>query len=198
MLSAQQSAHCSVVRRPNPALSSLEERWRLLCFSILLGFWAWWVCPSHVWNFPFHWQRLICGMQDWNDANMRAPKCPYKVTISTERIKSECGIPLERKCILLQKTTRHSAQPQTAAEKHRCHCLSRDCARTCVCVCVCLQLLVSAQMPLFEVSLKCVPDHQLALPYLPTAMPPQLASNQYLLWPATNCYELLSHLCSST
>lgn len=134
MLSAQQSAHCSVVRRPNPALSSLEERWRLLCFSILLGFWAWWVCPSHVWNFPFHWQRFICGMQDWNDANIRAPKCPYKVTISTERIKSECGIPLERKCILLQKTSRHSAQPQTAAEKHRCHCLSRDCARTCVCV----------------------------------------------------------------
>lgn len=25
MLSAQESAHCSVVRRPNPALSSLEE-----------------------------------------------------------------------------------------------------------------------------------------------------------------------------
>lgn len=124
---------------------------------------------------------VICGMQDWNDANICAPKCPYKVTISTERIKSECGIPLERKCILLQKTSRHSAQPQTAAEKHRCHCLSRDCARTCVCVCVCLQLLVSAQMPLFEVSLKCVPDHQLALPYLPTSMPPQLASNQYLL-----------------
>lgn len=38
-LSAQQSVHCSVVRRPNPVLS-LEERWRLLCFSILTGSWV--------------------------------------------------------------------------------------------------------------------------------------------------------------
>jgi len=71
MLSAQQSGHCSVVRQPNPALSSLDERWKLLCFSILLDFWAWWVRPSYVWNFPFQWQWLICGMQDRSDANTR-------------------------------------------------------------------------------------------------------------------------------
>lgn len=49
-------------------------------------------------------------------------------------------------------------------------------------------------MPLFEMSLKCVPDRQLVLTYLP----PQLASNQYLLQPVMNRYEMWPHPCSAT
>lgn len=39
MLSAQQSAHCSVVRGPNPALSSLEEM-EAFVFFYPAGFWG--------------------------------------------------------------------------------------------------------------------------------------------------------------
>ena len=50
---------------------------------------------------------------------------------------SECWFSSETWCSSLRKTTRPSAQPQTATEKHRCHCLCKDCACT-VHVCMCL------------------------------------------------------------
>lgn len=69
--------------------------------------------------------------------------------------------------------------------------------RSCVCVFIGTCLAVR-QMPGFAMSLKRFPDRQLVLPYLPTSMPPQLASNQYLLRPATIRYEPPPHLCSAT
>lgn len=122
------------------------------------------------------------------------------VIVSSDHVMVKCGTPSERLSSSLQKGIRHSAVPWTAAEKHRCHCLSNAwvctcvlCVRVFVCICSGVQ-----QMPQFKMSLKCVPDRQLALPYLTTAIAPQLASNQYLLQPAMNHYELPPHLCSAT
>lgn len=196
-LSAQQSAYFSLVRRPNPALSSLEERWNLLCSSILSGFWAWWVCPSHVWNFPFHWQWLICAVQNWSDANTHThePRHPYELSDSTDKVlgnveslqKDIVACCRKQQGILLSfglplRSTDATVCPRAV---HVCVCLfatAQECSR-----CLCLRCP-------WKVSLTA----NLALPYLPTSMPPQLASNQYLLRPAMNCYEPLPHLCSAT
>lgn len=142
-------------------------------------------------TFPFtHSDSSVACRNGVMQTHTHGPTHSYQITVSTDKVM--VWNPFRS---LSQKTTRHSAQPRTAAEKHRCHCLSKDCACVCVFICNCSGV---QQMPLFEMSLKCVPDRQLAPPYLPTAMPPQLASNQYLLQPAMNRYEPSPHLCSAT
>ncbi len=127
-----------MVRSPNPALSSQEERWSLLCFSVLLGFWVWWVCPSHASNFPFHWQWLISVMQNWSDANIHhGPRHPYKVTVSRDKVMVNVESPQKHNVACCRKqlcTLLGLGLPLRSPDASVCPRL----VHVCVCVCVCL------------------------------------------------------------
>lgn len=156
-----------------------------LCFSILTGFWAWWVCPLHAWNFPFHSSLSLTHL--WHAGwgwckHTWGPRHPYEVPVFADKVM------VTEESLQKDSGARYRKQPGILLclgllQRSRCHCLSKD--RTCSCAFVC-SCSGMQQMPLFDMSLKCVPDHQLAPPYLPTAMPPQLTSNQYLPWTTMN------------
>lgn len=90
MLSAKVSPHCSVVRRPNPALSSLEEI-EAFVFFYPAGFLGLMSLPfaclelslslavTHLWHAGLEWCKHththICGLQQ-----------PYEVTASTDKV----------------------------------------------------------------------------------------------------------------
>lgn len=90
MLSAQESTYCSVVRKPNPALSILEERLGLLCFfspARCLG----------LMNLPFaclHPSLSLAVIHVWQaelerqkkNPHTHRPRRPYEVTVSTDKV----------------------------------------------------------------------------------------------------------------